>query len=62
MKDLRANVLEVRHDRLDVGLGVDEVDIVVQMETRGAEHCDEVLGVLEAEYRVVSPSISHDFG
>ncbi len=62
VKDLRANVLEVRHDRLDVGLGVDEVDIVVQMETRGAEHCDEVLGVLEAEYRVVSPSISHDFG
>ncbi len=62
VKDLRANVLEVRHDRLDVGLGVDEVDIVVQMETRGAEHCDEVLGVLEAEYRVVSQLISHDFG
>ncbi len=62
VKDLRANVLEVRHDRLDVGLGVDEVDIVIQVETRGPEHCDEVLGVLAAEYRVVSQLISRDFG
>lgn len=62
VKDLRANVLEVRHDRLDVGLGVDEVDIVIQMETRGPEHCDEVLGVLASEYRVVRQSLSRDIG
>jgi threonine dehydratase len=60
VKDLQANVLEVQHDRLDAGLGVDEVDIVVQMETRGREHCEEVLGVLSVRYRVVSQSIDRD--
>jgi len=60
VKDLQANVLEVQHDRLDASLGVDEVDIVVQMETRGREHCEEVLGVLSGRYRVVSQSIDRD--
>jgi threonine dehydratase len=57
VKDLQANVLEVQHDRLDAGLGVDEVDIVVQMETRGHSHCEEVLGALAGRYRIVSQSI-----
>jgi threonine dehydratase len=57
VKDLQANVLEVQHDRLDAGLGVAEVDIVVQMETRGHEHCEEVLGALAGRYRIVSQSI-----
>jgi threonine dehydratase len=58
VKDLQANVLEVQHDRLDAGLGVDEVDIVVQMETRGHEHCEEVLDALAGRYRIVSQSIN----
>jgi threonine dehydratase len=57
VKDLQANVLEVQHDRLDAGLGVAEVDIVVQMETRGHSHCEEVLGALAGRYRIVSQSI-----
>ena len=57
VKDLQANVLEVQHDRLDAGLGVDEVDIVVQVETRGHEHCEEVLDALAGRYRIVSQSI-----
>jgi threonine dehydratase len=57
VKDLKANVLEVQHDRLEAGLGVDEVDIVVQMETRGRDHCDEVLNALAVQYRIVSQSI-----
>jgi threonine dehydratase len=57
VKDMQANVLEVQHDRLDAGLGVDEVDIVVQMETRGHEHCEEVLDALAGRYRIVSQSI-----
>ena len=57
VKDLQANVLEVQHDRLDAGLGVAEVDIVVQMETRGHEHCEEVLDALAGRYRIVSQSI-----
>ena len=58
VKDLQANVLEVQHDRLDAGLGVDEVDIVVQVETRGHEHCEEVLDALAGRYRIVSQSIN----
>ncbi|CAB4980605.1 unannotated protein [freshwater metagenome] len=54
---MQANVLEVQHDRLDAGLGVDEVDIVVQVETRGHEHCEEVLDALAGRYRIVSQSI-----
>ena len=57
VKDMQANVLEVQHDRLDAGLGVDVVDIVVQMETRGHEHCEEVLDALAGRYRIVSQSI-----
>jgi threonine dehydratase len=49
----KANVLEVSHDRIDPGLGVDEVDIVVQLETRGEDHCRDVVDQLtNAGYRV----------
>jgi threonine dehydratase len=44
-----ANVIEVEHVRTDPRLAVDEVDIVVQLETRGPAHRDEVLGRLAAE-------------
>ena len=57
VKDLQAHVLEVQHDRLDAGLGVAEVDIVVQMETRGHDHCEDVLDALAGRYRIVSQSI-----
>jgi len=52
IKALDANVLQVEHDRLDPGLAVDEVDIVVQMETRGIEHCGQVLDALSSRYRL----------
>jgi threonine dehydratase len=38
-----ANVLEVEHARLDPQLLIDEVEIVVQVETKGPAHRDEVL-------------------
>jgi threonine dehydratase len=38
-----ANVVEVDHNRIDPQLGVDEVEIVLQVETRGREHADLVL-------------------
>jgi threonine dehydratase len=43
-----ANVLEVTHGRIRQGLGVDEVDIDIQLETRGAEHCAELLAGLRS--------------
>jgi threonine dehydratase len=52
-------VLQVEHDRLDPGLAVDEVDIVVQMETRGIEHCGQVLDALSSRYRL---QVAHDIG
>ena len=43
-----ANVLEVGHVRTGLQLGVDEVEIGVQLETKGAEHRAEVLERLSA--------------
>jgi len=39
LADLGANVLEVSHERLAPRLRVDEVEVVLQVETRGPEHC-----------------------
>ena len=49
-----ASVLEVEHVRTDPRLRVDEVEVALQLETRGAEHCDAVLARLrEAGYTLV---------
>jgi threonine dehydratase len=45
---LGANVLEVSHERLAPGLLVDEVEVVLQVETRGFEHREEVKAKLMA--------------
>jgi threonine dehydratase len=39
---LGANVLEVSHERLAPSLRVDEVEVVLHVETRGPEHCELV--------------------
>ena len=41
-----ANVLEVEHLRTGATLPVDEVEIAVQLETKGSEHCEELLKTL----------------
>jgi threonine dehydratase len=47
------NVMHVSHVRTAVGLGVDEVEIEVQVETRGPKHCADVVAHLTgAGYRV----------
>ena len=43
-----ANVLEVEHLRTGAALGVDQVEIGVQLETKGPEHCEQVLARLRA--------------
>jgi threonine dehydratase len=43
-----ASVHEVEHMRTDPRLRVDEVEVRLQLETRGEEHCDEVLARLRA--------------
>jgi threonine dehydratase len=42
-----ANVIDVRHTRTDPRLSVDEVDITVELETRGSDHRDAVLTALQ---------------
>jgi len=52
--DSGANVLDVEHSRTGRSLHVDEVEIAVQLETRGRTHGDEVLRALSAaKYPVV---------
>ena len=41
-----ANVVHVEHSRTDSTLQMDEVDISVQLETKGPEHCETVLTAL----------------
>jgi threonine dehydratase len=48
LADLGANVLEVSHERLTPNLHVDEVEVVMQVETRGPDHCKEVTAKLSA--------------
>jgi threonine dehydratase len=53
LASLGANVLEVSHERLAPWLRVDEVEVVLQVETRGPEHCERVKdGLREAGYDV----------
>jgi threonine dehydratase len=44
-----ANVLEVEHVRTGTTIRVDEVEIGLQLETRGHEHCEEVLRALRTK-------------
>jgi threonine dehydratase len=51
---LGANVLDVVHERVTPGLRVDEVEVLLQVETRGPGHCDGVIGKLrEAGYTLL---------
>lgn len=51
---LGANVLDVVHERLTPGLHVDEVEVALQVETRGPDHCDGVIGQLrESGYKLL---------
>jgi threonine dehydratase len=49
-----ANVLEVMHERISPSLLLDEVEIQLQLETRGPQHSEQVIGRLrERGYRVI---------
>jgi threonine dehydratase len=52
---LGANVLEVAHERILPTLHLDEVEVRLQLETRGVEHTAHVLdGLRERGYRVAT--------
>ncbi len=43
-----ANILGIEHLRTNPKLHLDEVEVAIQIETRGPRHCDDVLGRLRA--------------
>ncbi|WP_067182688.1 threonine ammonia-lyase [Microtetraspora niveoalba] len=49
LADLGANVLDVVHERVAPRLHLDEAEVLLQVETRGPAHCDEVLGALRRD-------------
>ncbi|ARF57152.1 threonine ammonia-lyase [Streptomyces gilvosporeus] len=48
LSEADANVLDVGHVRLDPRLGLTEVEVEIQVETKGPEHCAEVSAALRA--------------
>ena len=55
IQSMHANVVDIEHNRVDAGLQVDEVDIIVHVETRGRDHCESLLESLSAAgYRTIS--------
>jgi threonine dehydratase len=51
---LGANVLDVAHERVAPRLRVDEAEVLLQVETRGPGHCDEVISKLrQAGYTLI---------
>ena len=55
MSAQQANVVDVEHHRAHAGLGVDEVEIVVNIETRGPEHCATLMASLAELGYHISP-------
>lgn len=54
-----SNVVSINHDRTGADLGVAEVQIRVELETKGVDHCHEVVETLRAEgYGVVFRSVA----
>jgi len=53
--DSGANVLDVEHQRTGRTLHLDEVEVLLQLETRGREHGDDVVSRLQAASYVVTP-------
>ncbi|WP_158888629.1 threonine ammonia-lyase [Amycolatopsis anabasis] len=55
VSDLGANVLDVEHSRISGALALGEVEVALNLETRGPEHCAEVAAELHhAGFTVVS--------
>jgi threonine dehydratase len=53
LADAGANVLEVEHERISPSLSLDEVEVRIQLETRGEAHANEVTSRLRARGYVV---------
>ncbi|GDY29912.1 threonine ammonia-lyase [Gandjariella thermophila] len=56
ISELGANVLDVEHSRVSGALALGEVEVALKLETRGPEHCAQVVDTLRAaDYTVLEP-------
>jgi threonine dehydratase len=46
LAELGVNVLDVTHERVAARLHVEDAEVLLHLETRGPDHCDEVIGRL----------------
>jgi threonine dehydratase len=49
LAELGVNVLDVTHERVAARLHVEEAEVLLHLETRGPEHCDEVMSRLRQQ-------------
>ena len=53
LADLKANILQIRHERASSQIGLDTTGTDLTLETRGEEHVQEIVGELKRNgYRV----------
>lgn len=51
LSELGGNIMQIEHSRTSTQVGVDEAEVSMQIETKGTEHCDELMaGLREAGY------------
>jgi threonine dehydratase len=48
LAEVDANIIEVVHERISATLSLDEVEVALQLETRGEEHRERVLTCLSS--------------
>jgi threonine dehydratase len=54
LAELEVNVLDVMHERVAARLHVEDAEVLLHLETRGPDHCDDVLGRLRAKGYVLT--------
>jgi threonine dehydratase len=43
------NIVEVRHSRMDLALGVFDATVTLEIEAKGHAHCDTIVAAVKAE-------------
>ncbi|MCW2901647.1 MAG: threonine dehydratase [Streptosporangiaceae bacterium] len=54
LAELEVNVLDVMHERVAARLHVEDAEVLLHLETRGPDHCEDVLGRLRAKGYVLA--------
>src|SRR5690606_1026736 len=47
LSELGANIVDIEHSRISGRLGVGEVEVALKLETRGPQHCQDVIAELQ---------------